>query len=113
MDFSELSDERIVCPGLENEDKIIAAAKLICEKGLSVREAEKLVKNLQTAKEPEKKTRKTRDTYFDEVELTLEAALGRKTKVLVAGKKESGTIQIDFYDKEDLARIANALGEIK
>ncbi len=99
---------------IDDDKTIIEAARTIIAKKLSVRETEKLVKTLTAA--PKKKTAArtaARASYFDEVELTLEAALGRKTKVLVAGKKESGTIQIDFYDREDLARIANALGEIK
>ncbi len=99
--------------GLENEDKIIAAAKLICEKGLSVREAEKLVKNLQTAKEPEKKTRKTRDTYFDEVELALRDSLGRKAKVITKNNRDRGVLELEFHDKDDLAAIVNALSALE
>ncbi len=99
--------------GLDDDETIIEAARTIISKKLSVRETEKLVKTLSAA--PKKKTApraSSRDSYFDEVELSLETALGRKTKVLTAAGKENGTLQIDFYGKDDLARIAKALGKL-
>ena len=99
--------------GLDDDETIIEAARMIISKKLSVRETEKLVKTLSAA--PKKKTApraSSRDSYFDEVELSLETALGRKTKVLTAAGKENGTLQIDFYGKDDLARIAKALGKL-
>ncbi|MBQ6264063.1 MAG: ParB/RepB/Spo0J family partition protein [Clostridia bacterium] len=99
--------------GLEDDETIIDAARTIISKKLSVRETEKLIKTLSAA--PKKKTATrtaSRDSFYDEVELSLEAALGRKAKVVTSAGKESGTLQIDFYDREDLTRIAKALGEL-
>lgn len=99
--------------GLEDEKKIIEAATLISEKELSVREAEKLVKILsQEKKAPAKKVAK-RNSYFDEVELSLNNSLGRKAKVITAGKKESGTLELAFYSKEDLAALVKALSTLE
>ena len=99
---------------LDDDETIIEAARTVISKKLSVRETEKLVKTLSVA--PKKKSparASARDSFFDEVELSLENTLGRKAKVITAGKKESGTLQIDFNDKEDLARLAKALGKLE
>ena len=58
---------------------------------------------------PEKRAKK-RDTYYDEVELALGEAMGRTVKVFV-GKGNKGTLEIEFFGKEDLAKIAKALEE--
>ena len=99
--------------GLENEADIIEIAELIAAKGLSVRETEKLVKSAGKTKKPKTDVKKRRDSYFDMVELALSNSLSRKARVITAGKKESGTLEIAFYDKEDLERIANALSALE
>ena len=99
---------------LDDDKTVIEAARTVISKKLSVRETEKLVKTLSAA--PKKKAAvrvSSRDSFFDEVELSLETALGRKAKVLTSAGKESGTLQIDFNDKEDLARLAKALGSLE
>lgn len=98
--------------GLENKDKIISAAHTVIEKNLSVRETERLVKELNSIKKA-KKISTTRNTYFDEVELALNSALGRKARVITKGKKESGTLELAFYSKEDLELIVKALGTLE
>ncbi len=94
--------------GLEGEEKILNAAKTVVAKKLSVRETEKLVKALNTEKKAAK-ARTSRDSFFDEVELALNNSLGRKAKVVTKSGKESGTLEISFYSKDDLAVIAAAL----
>ncbi len=95
---------------LEDEGAIIDTARKIIAKKLSVRETEKLVKML-TAVKKEKKApaAPSRDVFFNEVELSLSNALGRKAKVVTKGKKEAGVLELDFYSKEDLALIVKAL----
>lgn len=97
---------------LDDEKLIISTAQLIIEKGISVRGAEKLVKSL-TAEKKEKKKSPSRNTFFDEVELSLNNSLGRKAKVITKNGKESGTLEIAFYDKDDLARIASILSALE
>ena len=91
-------------------DKAVKMAKA----GMSVREIEKLSKAEKKA--GEKKTaeggvkdskRPTGDTFYSELELALKAELGRKVRILKTGRK--GTLEIEFYDKEDLASIASRL----
>ena len=97
---------------ISEEKALISAAELIVEKGLSVRETEKLVKSLTAEKKEAKKSPK-RATFFDEVELSLNNSLGRKAKVVTKNGKESGTLEIAFYDKDDLARIAAVLAALE
>lgn len=87
----------------ENEAKMLEVAKLIVSKGLSVREIEKMAQN--SKKEIKQKAPKKRDTYFDEVELALSKATGRKIKV----KEGTKTIEIEFFDKDDLSKIAKSM----
>ena len=93
---------------LNDENLIVTTAQTVIEKGLSVRETEKLVKSL-TAEKKEKKKVSARNTFFDEVELSLNNSLGRKARVITKNGKESGTLEIAFFDKDDLAAIARVL----
>ncbi len=99
--------------GIDGDKNIIAAAEMIAEKGLSVREAEKLAKSFGKEKKAEVKPASKRISYFDEVELALSNALGRKARVITKGKKESGTLEIAFNSKEDLGAIAKALSALE
>ncbi len=99
--------------GIEDRRALIQLAKTAAEKGLSVRETEKLAKALSKTKTPQKSKQARRDSFFDEVELSLNNSLGRKAKVVTTGKKENGTLEIDFYDKDDLARIVRALSSLE
>ena len=87
----------------ESEAQMIEVAKLIVSKGLSVREVEKMSKNTEKTPKPTKKAK--RDTYFDEVEISISENTGRKVKVNEKTKK----IEIEFFDKDDLAKIAKSL----
>ena len=98
---------------IEDEKILISTAELIVEKGLSVRAVEKLVKTLTAEKKEKAKKNSSRPTFFDEVELSLNNSLGRKAKVITKSGKESGTLEIAFYDKDDLARIASILSALE
>lgn len=98
--------------GIEDVEKLVSAAKIIVEKDLSVRETEKLVKTLTKSKK-DTLNRVKRNCYFDEVELALMNSLGRKARVVTSGKKESGTLEIAFFSKEDLKQIVDALSALE
>lgn len=92
--------------GFENQELIIQAAKRIVKEDLSVREVETLVKNSQkTSKVPKQQKR---DKFFSEVELALVENLGRKVKIKES-KKDSGVLEIEFFDKDDLESLAMKL----
>lgn len=94
--------------GFKDEQDIIETADLIIEKGLTVRDVEKLVKKRNKEPKAEKPAAR-RASYYDEVELALTDFLGRKVKVGTKPGKESGVLEIDFLDKDDLTRLADAL----
>ena len=97
---------------IDDEKTALLAAEAVIEKGLSVRETERMVKAL-TAEKKTKKPSKSRHSFFDEVELSLNNSLGRKAKVITKEGKEGGTLEIAFFDKDDLARIANRLSALE
>lgn len=94
--------------GFKDEQDIIETADLIIEKGLTVRDVEKLIKKRNKEPKAEKPAAR-RASYYDEVELALTDFLGRKVKVGTKPGKESGVLEIDFFDKDDLTRLADAL----
>ena len=90
----------------KNEAKMIEAANFIAQNDVSVREVERMAKRSQKDENAplQTKSRRTRDSFFDEVELSLTEALGRKVKVYSG--KGKGTLEIEFYSKEDLKDLA-------
>ncbi|MCQ2462644.1 MAG: ParB/RepB/Spo0J family partition protein [Clostridia bacterium] len=90
---------------LTDEKLIVDAAKSVIEKGLSVRETERLVRAVLNNSEKPEKREKRRDIYFDEAELAISETLGRKVKIY-NGKGEKGTLEIEFFGKEDLSKLA-------
>lgn len=92
----------------DNEAMIYEAAQNIIKNKLTVREVERLAKVVDKSVS-HKKSSKRRDSFYDEVELSLTEALGRRVKVYNGRGK--GTLEIEFYSAEDLKEIANKLGE--
>ncbi len=89
---------------LSDDDKIKELAAEICEKGLSVRDTERLVKFTLKDKANKKKKEQKRDKFYDEVELALFEELHRNAKIRV-NSKGKGTLELEFFSKEDLASI--------
>ncbi len=94
---------------LKDEKTMLLLCKEIEEKDLSVRETERAVKNLLSEKKEKKeKAPKKRDPYYDECELSIREALGRKANINLA-KGDKGTIEIEFFGKDDLKKILKGL----
>lgn len=94
---------------LDNDALIIEAAENVIKNKLTVRDVERLAKTRDKDNSVSQKRYKRRDSFYDEVELTLSEVLGRKVKVY--NGKGKGTLEIEFYSQEDLKNIANKLGE--
>lgn len=94
--------------GLEDEKLISDIAKEIVEKQLSVRQTEQLVKSLKKPKK-EKMPKKARDKFYDEVELALSGVLARKVNIVNSGK--GGRLEIEFFDTDDLQKLAKLFAE--
>ena len=94
----------------KDEDDIQAAAKLVVEKGISVRELEKLSQAAKIAKKDNSKKTIKKTPIITEVESSLKDYLGRKVKVSMKNKKR-GSIEIEFYSEDDLIDIAQKLSK--
>ena len=94
---------------LKDEKTMLLLCKEIEEKDLSVRETERAVKNLLSEKKEKKeKTPRKRDPYYDECELSIREALGRRASINLA-KGDKGTIEIEFFGKDDLKKILKGI----
>lgn len=92
---------------IENKEARNLLAKKAINEKLSVRELEKLTKNLKN-KDPGKNKRKQkqksiRSPIILELEENLQKTLG--TKVNITNKNKRGKIEIEYYSNEDLERI--------
>ena len=90
--------------GLPQSEDMVQMAKLIVEKGLSVRETERMVKTAAQDKPKREKRVKKRDVFYDEAELAFSEALGRQAKVFLSSGGK-GTVEIEFFGKEDLGKL--------
>lgn len=93
---------------LNDETLILKLANEIIQKQLSVRETERIVKTLMKPKSEKAKKSPKRDPYFDECELAVCEELGRRAKINVS-KGNKGTIELEFFSKEDLQTILQSL----
>lgn len=86
---------------------IVDTAEKACNGGMTVRQIEKLAQKENVPRETN--SNKKIDNYFTEMEISLKERLGRKVKVDYG--KNKGVLVLEFYDKEDLASIAEKLSD--
>ncbi len=97
---------------VEGDKKRIEAAKIITERKLSVREAEKLVKKLAQERPQKKKSRDVMlSKYIEEVEKRLTESLGRKVSVVYG--KNKGKFEIEYYGADDFELLLSTLESLK
>lgn len=94
---------------IEDENQQIEIAKKVVNEKLSVRDIEKLVKDLNKPKKEKKGSKQLKNDFiYQDIEEKLKQSLG--TKVTVSAKEDgSGKIEIDFYSSEELDRILDLL----
>lgn len=94
---------------IEDQGKQIEIAKKVVNEKLSVRDIEKLVKDLNKPKKEKKESKQLKNDFiYQDIEEKLKQSLG--TKVTVSAKEDgSGKIEIDFYSSEELDRILDLL----
>ena len=94
---------------VENPEEQYALAQRIFDEKLSVRDVEKLVKNLHKPAKPKKLDDKTMQVIYQDIEEKLKQKLS--TKVTVSSKGDgAGKIEIEFYSHEDLDRLIDMMG---
>ncbi len=95
---------------VEDPDKQIALAERIFDEKLSVREAEKIVKQLDkpVKEKAEKKKNDSLEAVYRDLEERCKNAVG--TKVDIISKEDgAGKIEIEFYTPDDLEKITDRL----
>lgn len=102
--------------GLEEKEQQIALASQIIEKGLNVRQVEKLVKMMakpqKDEKEKEEGEEKDLSFIFRDLEEKMKGIMG--TKVMIHQKdKNKGRIEIEYYSASELERIVELIETIK
>lgn len=94
--------------GAESEALCLAIFEVVVERGLSVRQAEELVKG--SSKKPARS--RTSNVDIDPTWRSLQDALSHRfgSPVKLQGSEKGGKIVVDFHSEDDLARIVEALG---
>lgn len=92
--------------GFEDRELLISIAEKASDGGMTVRQVENAVKKSEESV-TDKSADRHIDNYFVEMEISLNEKLGRRVKVDYG--KSKGTLILEFYDKNDLAEIAEKL----
>lgn len=99
---------------IEDKELQHAVAVKVFDEKLSVRETEKLVKEILNPHEKEKEKEKDRaqDLVYEQLEEKIKGIIG--SKVAIRRKsKDKGRIEIDYYSQEELERIVELLESIR
>lgn len=97
---------------IEDPEKQYELAQKILDEKLSVREVEKLVKNLDKPAKPQKEKviDEKLEAIYKEIEENLKQKLG--TKVTITPKGEgTGKLEIEFYSHDDLEKLMDLLSK--
>ena len=100
--------------GIEDGEQQYAIAQQIAEKGLSVREVEKMVKLLSKLPNKKKAAEEDKDLsfIFQDLEERMKGIMG--TKVMIHQKdKNKGRIEIEYYSSSELERIVELIESIR
>ena len=91
--------------GISDEKLLSETAAKAAAGKLTVRAVEKIAAD---SEKPEKRTKIShKDSFYKEIEISLESRLGRR--VTVTAGKNKGTLNLEFYDKDDLSALAQKL----
>ena len=96
---------------VEDAQTQLRLAEQIFDEKLSVREAEKLVRNLDKPAKSTKRAKKNDsiETVYRNLSEQYKRLLGTKVEIVSKGEKGAGKIEIEFYSGEDLERITELL----
>ena len=92
--------------GMSDREEMVRIAKSAADKGLSVREVERQVQSF-TAPRPSSPSGEEKEAFYKELELAMNAELGRKVRIRPG--RIGGTVEIAFFDQEDLRSLAYRL----
>lgn len=106
-DMISVGHARALLAITDSEKQYTIAMKVFDEK-LSVRETEKLIKNLDKQVKPKVNTTPENDFIYRDIENKLKESMG--TKVIIHNKDNNkGKIEIEYYSQDDFERIVDIL----
>jgi ParB family transcriptional regulator, chromosome partitioning protein len=92
---------------LQSEPLIVSACREVIAKGLSTREAEKLVRHLKFGKRRRREA--SLDPNLRSVVENMQRALGTRVRLLPKSRSAKGKIEIEYYSLPDLERIIQTI----
>ena len=93
---------------IDNAEEQYTIAQKVFDEKLSVRDVEKMVKNLHKPAKPKKLDDKALEVIYQDIAEKLKVALS--TKVSVSSKGDgAGKIELEFYSHDDLERLMDIL----
>ena len=96
---------------ISNKDKQYEIAQKVFDEKLSVRDIEKLVKDLKKIKKNKKEEKDVHDILYTQLEESMKQVLG--SKVTIKNKKNNkGKIEIEYYSQDELERIVDMIRSI-
>lgn len=98
--------------GISDGDKQYTVAMKIFDEKLSVRETEKLIKNMDKPEKPGHTAIPADDFIYRDMENKLKASVGTKVTIRNKGNNK-GKIEIEYYSRDDFERIADLLRKQK
>ena len=97
--------------GIEDGDQQYQVAQKIFDEQMSVRETEKLMKNLNRPEKPEKQ-KPQNDFVYRDIEEKMNKIMG--TKVVIKNREhDKGKIEIEYYSRDELERIIELFESIR
>lgn len=102
--------------GIEDPEKQYSIAQKVFDEKLSVRDTEKLIKNIQNEKKPVREQKDVIDPQMDAVYKDLETQMKEilGTKVIINYKNsEKGKLEIEYYSKDELDRIIDLIRTVQ
>ena len=97
---------------IEDKDQQYTLANRIFDEKLSVRETEKLIKDLKTPKKPKIKKEVENRFIYDDLEEKMEQVLGTKVKIASKGHGK-GKIEIEYYSDNELEQMFEMIMSIQ
>ena len=96
---------------IEDKEQQYAIAQKIFDEKLSVRDVEKLVKDMNKPVKEKKEVKKDKslEIIYRDIEEKIKQALSTKVEIIAKGDG-IGKIEIEFYNHEDLDRLLDILG---
>ncbi len=94
--------------GIEDPELQATTAARVFDEKLSVREVEKIVKDIQKGKTEKKKETVVQDFIYTDLEEKMKAVIGSKVSINQK-PKGNGKIEIEYYSKDDLERIIDLI----